>query len=112
MRAICAATLFLEAIAIALATPVMIAVEDVDTTLALVAGLGLAVVALLTAGMLKRAWAYVFGHAVQVGAVALGFLVPVMFAIGAMFAALWATSYLLGRKIESDKAARAAAESR
>jgi len=106
MRGICAAMLVFEAVVIALATPVMIAVEDVQTDVALSVGLGLAFLALLTAGMLRRPWAYVLGHAIQVAIIAMGVLVPAMFLVGVMFAALWVTAYLLGRKIEADKAVR------
>ena len=106
MRGICAAMLVFEAVVIALSTPVMIAVEDVQTDVALSVGLGLAFLALLTAGLLRRPWAYVLGHAIQVAIIAMGVLVPAMFLVGVMFAALWVTAYLLGRKIEADKAVR------
>ena len=42
-RGMCAAVLSLEAITLGLTTPVMIKVADVDTTIALAVGLGLAV---------------------------------------------------------------------
>ena len=45
------------------------------------------------------------GWALQVAAIALGFVVPVMFFLGAVFALLWGTAYLLGRKIERERAA-------
>jgi hypothetical protein len=96
--------LSLEAVVLALSVPVMISVEGVDTGLAVGAGIGLAVLFVLTAGLLSRPWAYVLGHALQVAAICLGFLVPAMFFVGAMFAVLWATAYLVGRKIEADKA--------
>ncbi len=53
------------------------------------------------------------GHAIQVGAIALGFLVTAMFFVGAMFAALWFGAFFLGKRIEEDKArwAREARES-
>ncbi|WP_344766590.1 DUF4233 domain-containing protein [Aeromicrobium panaciterrae] len=108
MRGMCAAMLSLEAIILALAVPVMISVEDVSTPLALSLGLGLAALCLLTAGALRRPEAYVLGHLIQVGAICLGFLVPVMFFVGVMFAALWFGAYFLGRKIEADKARWAA----
>ena len=103
MRGMCAAMLTFEAIVLALSVPVMISVEDVDRPLALGLGLGLAVLCLVTAGLLRHSWAYGVGHVLQAAAVCLGFLVPVMFFVGAMFAALWALAYLLGRKIETDK---------
>ena len=100
--------LTLEAIVLALSVPVMISVEDVDTGLAVGMGVGLAVLCVVTAGLLRHAWAYVVGHVLQVGAISLGFVVPIMFVVGTMFAALWTIAYLLGRKIEADKARWAA----
>ncbi len=104
-RGMCAAVLSLEAIALGLTTPVMITIADVDTGTALVVGLGLAVVCLLLAGMLRAGWAYVAGYVVQAAAIGLGFVVPAMFGLGAIFAALWAGADLLGRKIERERAA-------
>lgn len=106
MRGMCAAMLTLEAVILALSVPVMISVEDVDTPLALGLGLGLAVLCVITAGLLRHPWAYVVGHVLQAGAVSLGFIVPVMFVVGAMFAGLWALAYLVGRRIEADRARR------
>ena len=108
-RGMCAAVLSLEAIALGLTTPVMITIADVDTSTALSVGLGLAVVCLLLAGMLRAEWAYLAGYVVQAAAIGLGFVVPVMFGLGAIFAALWAGADLLGRKIERERAAAWAA---
>jgi hypothetical protein len=101
----CAGVLSLEAITLGLTTPVMITVADVDTGMALAVGLGLAVLCLLTAGLLRHEWAYGLGWLIQAAAIALGFVVGIMFFLGAVFAALWATAYLLGRKIERERAA-------
>jgi hypothetical protein len=103
-RGMCAAVLSLEAIALGLTTPVMITIADVAAGTAVAVGLGLAVVCLLLAGMLRAEWAYLAGYLVQVAAIALGFLVPAMFVLGAIFAALWAGADLLGRKIERERA--------
>jgi Sec-independent protein secretion pathway component TatC len=105
----CAAVLFLEAIVVGLSAPVMIAVDDVSTPVALSVGLGLAVVCLLLSGMLRKEWAYTAGWVVQVAAIATGFLVTLMFFLGLVFGGLWATAYLLGRRIEREKAAAYAA---
>ena len=96
--------LTLEAVILALAVPVMISVEDVSKPLALISGLGLAALCVLTAGALRRPQAYLAGHAIQVGAIALGFLVTIMFFIGAIFAALWFGAFFVGKRIEEDKA--------
>ena len=49
------------------------------------------------------------GWVVQLGAIALGFVVPLMFFLGALFALLWGTADFLGRKIERERAAAYAA---
>jgi hypothetical protein len=105
----CAAVLSLEAVTLGLTTPVMIKVADVSTPVALAVGLGLAVLCLLIAGLLRSEWAYGLGWLVQVGAVGLGFVIGLMFFLGTVFALLWATAYLLGRKIERERAAAYAA---
>lgn len=108
-RGMCAAVLSLEAVTLGLTTPVMITVADVDTGVALGVGLGLALACLLVAGTLRGEWAYALGWAVQLGAIGLGVVVPLMFFLGAVFALLWGTAYFLGRKIERERAAAYAA---
>ena len=103
-RRLCAAILVFEAIAFGLATPVLVSLTDVGRTTALVLGLGLGVACLLVAGLLRFAAGYWLGWALQVAAIALGFVVPAMFFLGAVFLALWITAYLLGRKIETERA--------
>lgn len=110
-RGMCAAVLSLEAITLGLTTPVLITITKVETSVALAVGLGLAVICLLTAGLLRFQWAYVVGWLVQVAAIALGLWIGMMFFLGAVFALLWATAYLLGRKIERERAAAFAAHS-
>jgi hypothetical protein len=104
-RRLCAAILLLEAVVLGLSTPVLISVESVDTRRALWIGLGLAVACLVTAGLLRVGWAYYLGWAIQVAAIALGFQVGAMFALGAVFLALWITAVRLGATIDRDRAA-------
>ena len=59
--------------------------------------------------MLRAEWAYTAGWVVQAAAVLLGFVVPIMFFLGAVFALLWGTAVLLGVKIERERAATYAA---
>jgi hypothetical protein len=105
----CAAILSLEAIAIALSTPVMINLAGVPWRTALAVGLGLCVACLLLAGLLRWEAAYAVGCVIQVAAIALGFVVTMMFVIGAIFALLWGSAYFLGRKIEREREAAYAA---
>lgn len=104
-RGMCAAVLALEGIVVGLSTPVMATLTDVALGTALAVGPGIAAACLVLAGMLRSERAYAAGWAVQVAAVAVGFVVPVMFVLGGLFALLWATAYLLGRKIERERAA-------
>ena len=104
-RGMCAAVLFLESITLGLTTPVMITLAGVGVATALVVGLGLAVLCVLLSGLLRYSWAYTVGWLVQVAAVGLGFVVPVMFFLGAVFAALWAGAVYLGTRIERERAA-------
>ncbi len=108
-RGMCAAVLALEAVTIGLSTPVMITVADVAPAVAVPVGLGLALACLLLAGMLRAEWAYVAGYVLQVAAIALGFVVSLMFFLGVVFAALWIAADQLGRKIERERAAAWAA---
>lgn len=103
-RGMCAAMLTFESIALGLSTPVMITVADVSAAVAVPIGVGLCILCMLLAGMLRKPWAYWAGHLVQIAAVALGFVVPMMFLVGGLFAMLWFTAYWLGGKIEREQA--------
>ena len=103
-RGMCAAILSLEAVVLGLTTPVMINLANVPWRTACWVGLGLCVACLVLAGMLRSEIAYAAGWVLQVAAIGLGFVVPMMFVLGAIFALLWGTAYFLGRKIERERA--------
>lgn len=105
-RSLGATMLGLEAVVLGLTTPVMISVAEVPVGTALVVGLGLTVACIVVAGMLRRPAAYYVGWAIQVAAVGLGFVVPMMFFLGAIFLALWAGAVILGGKIDRERAER------
>lgn len=104
-RGMCAAILTLEAITLGLTTPVLITVADVSTGAALGIGLGLLAACIVAAGMLRSTVGYALGWMIQVAAIALGVLVPMMFFLGSIFAVLWGSADFLGRKIERERAA-------
>ncbi|WP_242905811.1 DUF4233 domain-containing protein [Actinomadura terrae] len=98
VRRLLATVLACEAVVIALAIPVAVAVLDVSGgTAGAVCG-GLAVVCLLMAGLLRFSWAVPVGTVLQVLVIATGFMVPTMFFLGALFGALWGTAIWMGRK--------------
>ncbi len=104
-RGMCAAVLALEGIVVALSTPVMITLSDVPVATALWLGLGVASACLVLAGLLRSEAAYVAGWLVQAAAIGIGVVVPTMFFLGAVFAMIWGTADVLGRKIERERAA-------
>jgi len=104
-RGMASAVLSLEAIVLGLTTPVMISVESVSTGVSLAIGLGLLAACALTAGMLRKRWAYAVGWVIQFAAIALGFVIGMMFVLGVIFLVLWWGAVGLGTKIERERAA-------
>ncbi len=103
LRSVGAAVLTLEAIVIFLAIPVAIAVSDVDAEVAVPTGLGVAMLALVAAALLRKPIGWRLGWIVQALAVAMGFVVPVMFALGGFFAVLWMLTLRLGKQVEAEQ---------
>jgi Protein of unknown function (DUF4233) len=106
MRVMCSSVLALQAIVLGLTTPVLLTLTDVSTGAGLAVGLGLMAAAILIAGLLRYRWALWAGHLLQVASIGLGFVIPAMFLLGVVFAALWATAVVLGQRIDREKAAR------
>jgi hypothetical protein len=100
MRRLCSGVLGMEAIVVGLLTPVAINVGGVAPAIAVTVGLGLAVLCVVVIGLLKRPFAYIAGSVVQVLAIASGLLVPIMFFLGALFAALWIAAIIVARRVE------------
>ena len=99
MRRLCATVLIMEAIVIGLAIPVAITIEHVSHQSAGIAGGVLAAAAVLLAAVVGRprqGWALTAGSLLQVAVIAAGVLVPAMYVLGALFAALWAAAIWLG----------------
>jgi hypothetical protein len=107
VRAICAAVLVFEGLVIFFATLVALRLSDVSDATLWWVGAGGAVLCLLLAGLLRHRWAYATGSGLQVVVVASGLVVPAMFFLGLVFAALWFVAMHLGRKVERLDAARA-----
>jgi Protein of unknown function (DUF4233) len=100
-RSMCAAILVLEAVLLFLTGVVTIGMTDLGVGRSLLLGAGLAVLCVLAAGMLGRRGGYPLGWLVQVVAVALGVVV-----VGCLFGVLWAAAYVLGVKIDRERAER------
>jgi len=102
LRQLCGTVLAMEAIVIGLAIPVAIVLEHVHHGLAGGVGGGLAVCALLLSGVVGRpgmGWTLVAGTVLQALVIAAGAVVPAMYGLGAIFAALWITGIWLARRL-------------
>jgi hypothetical protein len=108
----CAGMLGLQAVVLFLIGVVLIGTSSLGAPRALAMGFGLALACLVAAGLLRRRVGYWLGWAIQVVSIGLGFVVPIMFFLGVVFAALWAGSYVLGTKIDRERAEREVLEQR
>lgn len=106
MRTLAAAVLAFEAVVIVLVVPVAITLGGVDATTAIVVGVVAFVGCIVTAALLRHRWAYVLGSLVQVFLIACGVVIPAMFVLGGLFAALWVAALLVGRRGEELRAQR------
>jgi Protein of unknown function (DUF4233) len=106
-RQLCGTVLVMEAIVIGLAIPVAIVMEHVHRGVAGGVGGSLAVCALLLSGVVGRpgmGWALWAGSALQVLVIAAGVVVPAMYILGVIFAALWVTGIWLARRLQTPAA--------
>jgi Protein of unknown function (DUF4233) len=101
MRVVLMTVLIFEVIVFGLAIPVMILVSGVSAMAAAGFGGGAALLALLAAGLLRSRVGYILGWAAQLAGLALGLLTTTMFIVGAVFAAVWVMSFLMGKRLDS-----------
>ena len=104
LRQLCGTVLIMEAVVIGLAIPVAIVLEHLDRGVAGGVGGGLAVSAALLSGLVGRrgmGWALWAGTALQALIIAGGVVIPAMYILGAIFAALWITGIWLARRLET-----------
>jgi hypothetical protein len=113
VRGILAAVLVFEGLVVFFATLVALDLSDVPDATLWTVGSVFALACFLLAGFLRRPWALAVGGSLQVALVATGLVVPVMFVLGALFAALWFFAIYLGRRVERlQEAARAQQDDR
>ncbi|HEX4656099.1 MAG TPA: DUF4233 domain-containing protein [Streptosporangiaceae bacterium] len=102
MKRLCATVLIMETVVIWLAIPVALAVEHASARRAGVAGLVLALAAVALALTARRwlRWTLVGGSLLQGLIIASGAIVPVMYFLGAIFAAFWVVGIWLGHRVD------------
>jgi hypothetical protein len=100
IKRLCGTVLIMEAIVLGLAILPAIVLEHADRPLAGGIGGGLALCALLLGGLVGRprmGWALKAGTVLQALVIAAGIVVPAMYVLGVIFAALWGTGIWLAR---------------
>ncbi len=95
-----------EAVMMLLSILVLNGFSSLSVAAATAVGCGTAAACVIAIGGLGRGWGYTVGHAVQVGAVVVGFFaIPVLF-MGLLFAGLWIAACVIGLKIDRERAIR------
>ena len=104
MRILGATVLLMEGLTVSFG--LLLAMSSVSSadTIWLWAGGALALLLILTAGLLKRRSGWIIGSILQVGVFAYGFVVTAMFAMGVLYAGLWIAAIVVGRKGEAARA--------
>ena len=101
MRILGATVLVMEGLTVSFG--LLLAMSSADT-IWLWAGGALALLLILTAGLLKRRSGWIIGSILQIGVFAYGFVVTAMFAMGVLYAGLWIAAIVVGRKGEAARA--------
>ncbi|PYC77069.1 DUF4233 domain-containing protein [Streptomyces tateyamensis] len=110
MRTLCSSTLIGEVFVILFAACVAMRMTDVSTAVIwTVSGVAMLLCVLLC-GVITRPGAVAVGWALQVALIAGGLLLPTMYGLGVVFAALWWCSVHYGRKIDVIREQRSRAE--
>jgi hypothetical protein len=92
--------LLLDVIVFALVIPGMIQVSDRSLLVSVLAGGGAIVLALAAAATLHRGrLGFALGWLTQVVGLALGLLTPFQLITGGVFAVLWVTTFVLGKRL-------------
>lgn len=97
MKVVLPAILLLEAIVVALAIPVALAVDDRGPTSAIVLGV-LAILLALGSGAVRRPRGVAVGWVLQVLVVLSGLLVPALAVLGLVFLGVWVLGVIYGAK--------------
>lgn len=98
-----------ESVIVFLATLVAFGLKAADPVIVLVGGGVVCLALVATLGLLDRPVGFRIGWVLQFVIVASGVLVPIMFAIGAAFVALWTYCMVTGTRLDA-QTRRAAAE--
>lgn len=94
------ATLIFEVIVVWLSLAGMLQLSDISLGIALGACTLVSVLAIAAVAGLKKGWGFPLAWLTQIGLILLGLLTPWMYAMGLIFALIWVTAMILGKRIE------------
>jgi uncharacterized protein DUF4233 len=101
LRRLLSSVLVFEAIILILAVPVAVTIEHLNHGVAFGVGGGLALFAILLAGVIGRGrWALIAGTVLQFLMILGGIWVPALYVLGVVFLALWFGGIHLARTVE------------
>jgi hypothetical protein len=106
VRTLGSAVLGFEALVVLLAVVPAVTLADEHQGSIVVAGLVIAALCIASAALLRRPVGLVLGTATQLLVLACGVVVPVMFALGGLFAVLWVVAVVLGLRVDRYAARR------
>jgi hypothetical protein len=100
--------LLLEAFVVFFATLAVFGLRraEISPALILSVGIGLSVVLILACAVLSKPWGVALGWLLQVVLILLGFVEPMMFLVGALFALSWWYGIRTGIRIDRESAQR------
>ena len=95
-----------EVIVFGLTIPGMILVSGISVAMSVVLGcIGMGASILCAVGV-PRTWGYLLAWALQILGILLGLATPMMYAVGIVFAAIWVSIIVLGRRIDGNPEVR------
>lgn len=101
LRRLLASVLVFEAIVLILAVPVAITIEHLRHGVAGGVGGGLALAAVVLAGLVGRGpWTLIAGTTLQVLIIVAGIEVPALYVLGVIFAAFWFSGIWMANRLE------------
>lgn len=102
MRMLASAVLIMEVFIMGFA---MLLAKDNHGSAAIIAGAVIALLMLLTPGLLKKRIGWIVGSILQISMIGYAVVVPSMAIVGLIFGGLWIAAIVVGRKGEAARAA-------
>jgi len=101
MRMLASSVLIMEFLVMCFA---MLLAKDNHEPSTIIAGAIIAILMVLTPGLLKKKWGWILGSVLQILMISYAVVVPSMAIVGLIFGGLWIAAIVVGRKGEAARA--------